>query len=390
MAPLQRRLRKALSVQELGRAGGRLLGRVPGIAGPLGLARSGATFGAAADRSYARICHRDGHRLPVALRPFFHRHRSELGPAYDGTSLALDATVSVLGIRDATIFMATGTLHANRTGQLLVPDRVDHLLGRQLPALHGRSAHIAGPVMPMVGTPRGGSHYFHFLFDNLRSALQALRGCPELRRMTLVTRETLAPHQTAGFAYLARRYPELSIQSLPARARVTCDELVVVDRRVDARIQHFAGREDLEELAAAYRTSYGLGAAAPTRRLYLSRAGVRLRQLGNEDEVAAALAARGFEIIRPETLPHDAQVELFGTAAMVVGTSGAGFANLLFCAPGTRVVETCPHDLQYPYFAGLALQMGQQYAQVDGSAAGLRERYDLDVAALCATLDTLG
>lgn len=376
-------------MQELGRTAGRLLSRVPGLARPLGLARSGTTFAAAADRCHARLLPQENHPLPLALRPFFDRHRTELGTAYDGVSLALKATVSVLGVDDATLFMATGTLHANRTGQLMAADRVDQLLGRQIPALPGGTIHIPGPVMSLAGTPRGGSHYFHFLFDGFRGALQALRSCPDLRHMTLVTREALAPHQVSALAYLARRYPGLSIRALPARARVTCDALVVVDRQAAARVQYFAGCDDLEELAAAYRASYGLGRAVPRRRLYLSRAGVRLRGLDNEHEVATALTARGFQIIRPEALPHHAQVELFGAAAMVVGTSGAGFANLLFCPPGTRVVETCPGDLQYPYFAGLALQLGQHYAAVDGSPAGRRERYRLDVAALALALDEL-
>ena len=74
------------------------------------------------------------------------------------------------------------------------------------------------------------------------------------------------------------------------------------------------------------------------RRLYLSRAGWK-RQVLNENEVGGALAAHGFEII--ESIPEgiEDQIRLFNSASIIVSPHGSALANLVWCAPGTRVIE---------------------------------------------------
>lgn len=59
----------------------------------------------------------------------------------------------------------------------------------------------------------------------------------------------------------------------------------------------------------------------------------------NEAEFANALAERGFRIIEPETLPFVEQMATFAAAAMVVGPSGSGMFNCIFCPRGTTIVD---------------------------------------------------
>lgn len=51
-----------------------------------------------------------------------------------------------------------------------------------------------------------------------------------------------------------------------------------------------------------------------------------------------AFEARGFLCVRPETLGLREQAALFHDADVIAGASGAAFANIAFCRPGTRVV----------------------------------------------------
>ncbi len=74
-------------------------------------------------------------------------------------------------------------------------------------------------------------------------------------------------------------------------------------------------------------------------RLYLSRRKSRRRRLANEDAVESLVVEFGFQIIRPEELSFADQVRLFSQAAVVCAPHGAGFANLVFAPPGTRVLE---------------------------------------------------
>ena len=59
----------------------------------------------------------------------------------------------------------------------------------------------------------------------------------------------------------------------------------------------------------------------------------------NQEEIIRAAEARGLVSIRPETLSFRDQVQLFHNADVIVGPTGAAFANSLFCRPGTTSVS---------------------------------------------------
>lgn len=73
--------------------------------------------------------------------------------------------------------------------------------------------------------------------------------------------------------------------------------------------------------------------------LYIDRRGGDQRPLVNEDELVAALVARGFVPVRLETHPLADQIALFANAEMIVAPHGAGLTNLIFARPGTKVLE---------------------------------------------------
>ncbi len=74
------------------------------------------------------------------------------------------------------------------------------------------------------------------------------------------------------------------------------------------------------------------------RRIFLSRASGR-RHLRNEPAVVAALKPLGFELVRAENLSLKQQAELFYSASVIAGMHGGAFTNLIFCRPGTQVIE---------------------------------------------------
>jgi capsular polysaccharide biosynthesis protein len=80
------------------------------------------------------------------------------------------------------------------------------------------------------------------------------------------------------------------------------------------------------------------------RRIYFSRLGDKKREMINEAELEAALYRRGFEMIKPETLSVDRQIELMAETSVLVGAVGAAFANCLFMPQGARIVEIQPSN----------------------------------------------
>jgi hypothetical protein len=77
----------------------------------------------------------------------------------------------------------------------------------------------------------------------------------------------------------------------------------------------------------------------PAHRIYISRGSRGPRSIVNERELLRALQPLGFRRHRLEGMPLAAQIALFHRAECVIGPHGAGLANLVFCRPGTKVVE---------------------------------------------------
>ena len=75
------------------------------------------------------------------------------------------------------------------------------------------------------------------------------------------------------------------------------------------------------------------------KRLYVSRNDAAWRHVLNEEIVLAELASLGFEKLTPGQLSVQDQLTAFAGADIIVGTHGSGLANIVFCKPGTILVE---------------------------------------------------
>ena len=80
------------------------------------------------------------------------------------------------------------------------------------------------------------------------------------------------------------------------------------------------------------------------RKFYIDRSDSKsnhrhLRKILNEEEVKNFLKKRGFSILTLSDLSFIDQTKLFYNASEIVGLHGAGFANLIFCKPGTKILE---------------------------------------------------
>jgi hypothetical protein len=80
------------------------------------------------------------------------------------------------------------------------------------------------------------------------------------------------------------------------------------------------------------------------RRIYVRRQKTRI--VLNAAEIEDMLEPMGFVTHEMEGASPLQQIELFRDAEFVIAPHGAGLTNLLFCAPGTRVLEIMP-DVEY-------------------------------------------
>ena len=106
------------------------------------------------------------------------------------------------------------------------------------------------------------------------------------------------------------------------------------------------------------------------RRLLIARKGPT-RTIKNLEQVQNFLARYDFETVYLEGMSIVEQILLFQSAEFIIGPHGAGLANLLFCEPGTKVIELTPYVEMRPFFwlisEKLDLVHGMQFcATVDG------------------------
>jgi hypothetical protein len=145
------------------------------------------------------------------------------------------------------------------------------------------------------------------------------------------------------------------------------------------------------ELLRPVREALAPAGSAPRRRVFVSRARSAGRRLTGEETLWAALARRGFERVFMEALDFAAQVRLMADTAVLVAPHGAGLTNMMFCPPGTQVVEIADRAYPNPNFYALAVAMGLGYwlVHAEGIGAGHALTRDLAVApeAVLAAVD---
>lgn len=130
-------------------------------------------------------------------------------------------------------------------------------------------------------------------------------------------------------------------------------------------------------------------------RIFIERGSASNRRIPNEADLTAALQARGFLCVRPETLSVAAQIQLFRRARLVVGQLGAGMSNLVWCQPDTVVFELVAEHHQNPCDLLLAMQAGLKYwgklmptgKQEENHTA--HSKKPLDISSVLHTLDQI-
>lgn len=223
-----------------------------------------------------------------------------------------------------------------------------------LPGLRDNAAWFTPPASApeleggAVFLPWGATfNYGHFVIDALPSLLaleQAglLAGVP-----------ALAPGLTAWQRDLiGMAFPGLEVREV--EAPVARLKRATFSTSMDHFLHHPNGLLADVAARALERAPAGRGA----RRVYLSRRGQSMRVMVGEAALERALAARGFMIVRPETLGPAQQVALMRDAEVVVGASGAAMANVVFLPRGARVVEIQPLNFTSQWVRAACRQVG--------------------------------
>lgn len=103
------------------------------------------------------------------------------------------------------------------------------------------------------------------------------------------------------------------------------------------RMSHVASANVYDMLCTYF--GQPLGKRLGERKLFLSRSKTCRRRITNEDEVVAFLEPLGYERVWMEDIGIREGARMMAEANSVIAPHGAAMANLVFCAPGTKVLE---------------------------------------------------
>ncbi|RZI82884.1 MAG: glycosyltransferase family 61 protein [Rubrivivax sp.] len=120
-------------------------------------------------------------------------------------------------------------------------------------------------------------------------------------------------------------------------------------------------------MVAHIKDRLGVRERSGVRRKIYAKRNSSYRNLVNAKAVESLLIAAGFEIIEPEKMTFDEQVDAFHSASVVVGPTGAAMANIVFCQADCQVFILISNHPEMPYL----------YWQNLASTGGLKVNYVL-------------
>lgn len=196
-----------------------------------------------------------------------------------------------------------------------------------------------GPILLISGASFANWHHW---FIEMLPRLWAMQAIPELAQLPLVLR---APVQSFQWETL------LALGIDPARIRLFTGETLQVKTLIFpsyiAPLSHTLN--NVTWLQENLLPAMGVDRTLPAEELiYLSRNQLAGRPRGilNEEAVVTALQSRGFQVVFPEQMDVKEKLKLYNRAKVIVAPYGSGGTNILFCQPGTTLIELMSYSFR--------------------------------------------
>ena len=221
-----------------------------------------------------------------------------------------------------------------------------------------RQVHVTGAAMPLAFTPTMHLFHSHFLLQCLPRIL-ILRDLG-INAVVLVAADLRRKQrQMLNLAGI----PDHRIVPIPADTLVSADHLIVPQPWPLVFSPYTLGLYD--ELSET--TPFP---AHRTRRVVISREQrTSWRNLHTYQAVQDMLVDRyGFEVIRPELLSLDEEIQVYKTAEIVIGAEGAGLYSAVFAGPGQTYLAIGDEDYIMPILGSAATGRGFDVGYVFGES----------------------
>ena len=210
-----------------------------------------------------------------------------------------------------------------------------------------RLRNLNGIVLSLLTGGGGNENYFHWLYDVLPriGICNKLVGLSEIDFFLLPNLSKKFQNETLDCLNIPKhkRLSSEKYRHIKAKELIVTDHPVVVTGNSTRDIQNIP-RWIMLWLNSNFCDQKVTKNKKIKNKIYLERDSATLknipeRSVSNENEVKSYLLKKDFVPVRLGEIMFSEQVDLFHNADYIVGLHGAGFANLAFCKPGTKVIE---------------------------------------------------
>ena len=217
--------------------------------------------------------------------------------------------------------------------------------------------HLPGTVLVLSNSHF--NNYFHYLYDVI-SRLALIE--EQLDSYQAIYVRNKMPYQKQYLSLLGLDNKQIISADQEMPVGITAERLVmpcyspIEGYTLDPKIIGFLRRKLLP---------YADSALNRGERIYITRRKARYRRILNEQKLLQILAEYGFSVICLEDCSVDEQISVMKFANVIVSLHGAGLSNLLYCDPGTKVLEIFS-GLNVECFFAISASLGLEYSYLSG------------------------
>jgi hypothetical protein len=217
-----------------------------------------------------------------------------------------------------------------------------------------RPKKYSGTIFSLLTMGAAKYYYFHWMFD-VMTKLELLKRSGLFDTVDYF----LVPSYHCQFhkEYLAYfNIPEHKIIDSQLVDHVQADNLIVSS---EVRLQEHLPKWCCDFF---YKNFVQSAAKKRCRRIYIARGdAARSRKVSNEAEVIDVLQRQGFEILYLTKVSVIDQVKIFNEAELIVAVHGGGLSNLVYCEPGTTLLELFPDQYVRHYYYDICVKRNITY-----------------------------
>jgi hypothetical protein len=169
--------------------------------------------------------------------------------------------------------------------------------------------------------------------------------------------------------------------SMPARTNIEVKNILFLQDYRFGNLYDFNKRkDDLENVRKFFlELSNQTGNLAPSKKVFLVREEGLYRKLKNAPEVHQELSNLGFEIVNPNQMHLNEQIELYSQTKVLVAETGAALVNTLFLPENSLVIELKFGQINDHIWPSFIAHKKLDYAQCQMKVNQLSGKANLDL-----------